>query len=153
MPNKYKHTSAWIDVEQSFVSVIVLCPNLEFKELIHIITCMGGDMAYFTSWTCFSGKGFRFWIGEVGTIGKEQYGDQISWQFWISSTRICSSLRNFSFYPGIFISEIVYILSWVFRMSHGLHSEHSYSVFRKSNRNEFLSGYCIWEILLIENIF
>ena len=48
MPNRYKHPSAWIHVEQSSVSVIVLCPILEFKELMHNITCMGGDMAYFT---------------------------------------------------------------------------------------------------------
>ena len=47
MKNRYKHPSMWIHVEQSSISVIVLCPNLEFKELMHIITGMGGDMAYF----------------------------------------------------------------------------------------------------------
>ena len=70
---------------------------------------------YFTPWKFFWEKGFIFWIGEVGTIGKELCGDQIRWHFWISSTQICTYLSNFSFYPIIFISEIVYIISWLFR--------------------------------------
>ena len=88
MPNRYKHPSTWIHVEQSSISAIVLCPNLEFKELIHIITGMGGDMSYFTLLLGhdFQVKFIRFWIGEVGTIGKELCGDHISWNFWISST-------------------------------------------------------------------
>ena len=65
MPNRYKHPYAWIHVEQSSVSAIVLCPNLEFKELIHNITCMGGDMAYFA---LLLGNDFQAKVSDFGLV-------------------------------------------------------------------------------------
>ena len=65
MPNIYKHPYACIHFEQSSVSAIVLCPILEFKELMHNITGMGGDMAYFT---LLLGHAFEAKVSDFGLV-------------------------------------------------------------------------------------
>ena len=65
MSNRYKHPLAWIYVEQSSVSAIVLCPNMEFKELMHSIIGMSGNMAYFT---LLLGHAFQAKVSDFGLV-------------------------------------------------------------------------------------